>query len=101
MKPNPGDILLVTRAASVQFAKPIRFRVIRALDWTTYDGWAWLDGYELDARGEAVARRTIFVQPAGLRRPPHVRASRARAPPAHTGTQPRRPTCGNGVDTRR
>jgi hypothetical protein len=38
------------------------FRVIRVHDWPTYDGWAWLDGYELDATGDAVARRSIFVQ---------------------------------------
>ncbi|MEV1332011.1 hypothetical protein AB0J20_20825 [Micromonospora costi] len=67
--PKSGDLVHVTRAASVQFIKPIMFRVIRVLDdWTrtTYDGWCWLDGYELDARGDAVARRSIFVQPAKL-----------------------------------
>ncbi|MFI9638636.1 hypothetical protein ACIG87_01015 [Micromonospora sp. NPDC051925] len=64
--PRSGDLLQVTRAASVQFVKPIMFRVIRVLDWPTYDGWLWLDGYQLDARGDAVARRSIFVQPAGL-----------------------------------
>lgn len=62
-----GDLAEITRAASVQFTKPIMFRVIRVLDWVTYDGWVWLDGYQLDAKGEAVARRSIFVQPAGLR----------------------------------
>ncbi|MEU8372451.1 MULTISPECIES: hypothetical protein [unclassified Micromonospora] len=64
--PRSGDLLQVTRAASVQFIKPIMFRVIRVLDWPTYDGWIWLDGYQLDARSDAVARRSIFVQPAGL-----------------------------------
>ncbi|MGX4652431.1 hypothetical protein ACWCHM_01910 [Micromonospora sp. SCSIO 07396] len=64
--PAAGDLIQVTRAASVQFIKPIHFRVIRVLDWPTYDGWVWLDGYQLDARGDAVARRSIFVQPAGL-----------------------------------
>ncbi|MFI6162642.1 hypothetical protein ACIA59_22175 [Micromonospora haikouensis] len=68
-KPTCGDLLHVTRAASVQFVRPIFFRVIRVHeDWHTYHGWLWLDGYEVDARGEAVARRSIFVQPAGLRR---------------------------------
>ncbi|MEU6020880.1 hypothetical protein ACGFIK_22085 [Micromonospora sp. NPDC048871] len=61
-----GDLLQVTRSASVQFHKPILFRVIRVLDWVTYDGWIWLDGYQLNAKGDAVARRSIFVQPAGL-----------------------------------
>ncbi|KXK62909.1 hypothetical protein AWW66_05835 [Micromonospora rosaria] len=63
-----GDVH-VTRAASVQFGRrPIMFRLIRVkADWITYDGWVWLDGYELDERGNATARRSIFVQWAGLR----------------------------------
>ncbi|MEU7956019.1 hypothetical protein [Micromonospora humida] len=64
--PSAGDLLEVSRAASVQFLRPIRFRVIRVLNWPTYDGWVWLDGYRLDAKGDAVTRRSIFVQPAGL-----------------------------------
>lgn len=44
------------------------FRVIRVHDWSTYDGWAWLDGYELNASGDAVDRRSIFVQVSGLQR---------------------------------
>ncbi|WP_281942605.1 hypothetical protein [Micromonospora sp. AKA38] len=83
MTPRAGELLEISRAASVQFVRPIMFRVIRRLDWTTYDGWAWLEGYELDAAGDAVARRTVFVQPAGLRRlsPAH--------PPAHPPTRRR------------
>ena len=65
--PRPGDLLRVGREASVQFHRPILFRVIRVLDWTTFDGWIWLEGYELNAAGDAVNRRAIFVQPAGLR----------------------------------
>ncbi|MBY8870717.1 hypothetical protein K7640_02530 [Micromonospora sp. PLK6-60] len=61
-----GDLVRVTRAASVQFVNPIMFRMIRVLDWPTYDRWVWLDGYQLNDKGEAVARRSIFVQPAGL-----------------------------------
>jgi len=66
--PRPGDVLRVTRAASVQFSgdRALRFRVIRVHDWTTYRSWVWLDGYVLDRHGEAVDRRTIYVQPAGL-----------------------------------
>lgn len=67
MLPRSGDVLHVTRAASVQFLKPILFRVIRVHDWPTYDGWLWLDGYELSATREAINRRSIFVQLAGLR----------------------------------
>jgi len=50
----------------VQFTEPIMFRVIRVHDWPTYDGWAWLDGYQLDTVGDAVERRSIFVQIDGL-----------------------------------
>jgi hypothetical protein len=67
MRPRSGDVLHLTREASVQFAAPILFRVIRVHDWDTYAGWVWLDGYQLDKRGDAVARRDVFVQVAGLR----------------------------------
>lgn len=64
--PRSGAVVLLTRAASPQFARPTPFRVIRPLDWTTYDSWAWVDGYELNAKGEAVERRTVFIRPDGL-----------------------------------
>ncbi|MDT4989031.1 MAG: hypothetical protein QOI74_3125 [Micromonosporaceae bacterium] len=66
MQPRAGDVLRVTRAASVQFLEPILFRVIRIHDWQTYDGWIWLDGYQLNTVGDAVERRSIFVQLGGL-----------------------------------
>jgi len=59
-------VLRVTKAASVQFLEPMLFRVIRVHDWPTYDGWAWLDGYQLNGAGDAVERRSIFVQLQGL-----------------------------------
>ncbi len=68
MLPRSGDVLRVTRAASVQFTSPMLFRVIRVHDWPTYDGWVWLDGYELNNSGEAIERRSIFVQVDGLQR---------------------------------
>ena len=68
MVPRSGEVIRVTRAASVQFASPMLFRVIRVHDWSTYDGWAWLDGYELNNSGDAVDRRSIFVQVSGLQR---------------------------------
>jgi hypothetical protein len=68
MLPRSGEVLRVGRAASVQFAVPILFRVIRVHDWTTYDGWIWLHGYEINPAGDAVAQRSIFVQVDGLRR---------------------------------
>ncbi|MEU4532135.1 hypothetical protein AB0F49_28295 [Micromonospora ureilytica] len=61
-----GDVLHLTRAASVQFMRPIFVRVIRVLEWPTYGGWLWLDGYELGASGDAVARRSLFVMSGGL-----------------------------------
>lgn len=64
---KPGDLLLITRAAGVQFIRPIRCRLIRIDARPTYDGWVWLDVYQLDARDRAVARRSIFVQRAGVR----------------------------------
>jgi len=84
--PRTGDVLHVTRAASVQFLRPITFRVIRVLDWPTYDGWLWLDGYELNASGDAVSRRSIFVQQDGLYQ---IQAAPQRQP--HTVRTPRRP----------
>lgn len=78
--PRSGDVLHVTREASVQFATPILFRVIRVHDWPTYTGWVWLDGYQLNAAGDAVQRRSIFVQANGLRtvtEPPWSNPSRA------------------------
>nr|WP_205807852.1 hypothetical protein [Micromonospora sp. HNM0581] len=76
----------VTRAASVQFHRPILFRVIRVLDRPTYDGWLWLEGYELNAAGDAVNRRSIFVQRAGLQQ---VQAAPQQRP--HTVRSARRP----------
>ncbi|MFI5497162.1 hypothetical protein [Actinoplanes sp. NPDC051859] len=64
--PSPGDIVRLTRAASVQFTKPLLFRIIRVRDRTTHEGWVWLDGYELNAAGRAVERREVFVQISGL-----------------------------------
>ncbi|GAB3956532.1 hypothetical protein GCM10027614_69060 [Micromonospora vulcania] len=61
MNLRSGDLLHVTSTASVQFSRPIFFRVIRVLDWVTYDGWIWLEGYEMGPKGNAVNRRSIFV----------------------------------------
>jgi hypothetical protein len=91
--PRSGDVIHVTRAASVQFASPMLFRVIRVHDWPTYEGWIWLDGYELNASGDAVERRSIFVQVGGLRpvgRAPDPRAHNARQPGLGTGQVPNR-----------
>ncbi len=111
MLPQPGHIYRVTAKASVQFRVPILFRVIRIHEWKPYcDGWVWLDGYELNTAGDAVVRRSIYVQPAGLidrtpstpaghfpppQSPPPGRpvaatrpANRARSPRAYTDFEP-------------
>lgn len=83
MLPRSGDVLQVTREASVQFVEPMLFRVIRVHDWPTYDGWVWLDGYQLNTAGDAVDRRSIFVQVDGLRQvgtAPDPRMRNARRP---------------------
>jgi hypothetical protein len=63
-----GDVVHVGHLASVQFTgrNGFVFRVIAVDSRPTYDGWLWLDGYQLDRRGHAVARRRIFVREAGL-----------------------------------
>lgn len=89
MLPSCGDVVRVGPKASVQFAEPILFRVIRVLPRETYDGWIWLDGYEINSSGDAVDRREIFVQAGGLRalgRAPDPRARNGRHPAeAHPG----------------
>jgi hypothetical protein len=86
--PRSGDVIHVTKAASVQFTAPMLFRVIRVHDWPTYDGWIWLDGYELNSAGDAVERRSIFVQVNGLRqvgKAPDPRTRNNRRPGQNTG----------------
>jgi hypothetical protein len=71
MLPQPGDVLEVDGAASVQFGDHPRllFRVIAVSPRATYEGWVWLTGYVVDRSGSALERREIFVRAAGLRRP--------------------------------
>jgi hypothetical protein len=72
----------------VQFSTPMLFRVIRVHDWSTYNGWAWLDGYELNSAGDAVERRSIFVQLDGLQpAQPTAPPNRYRAATASVGSQ--------------
>jgi hypothetical protein len=63
---RPGDMVRLGKAASVQFSEPILFRLIRVLPYYTYTGWVWLDGYEMNSAGDAVERREVFVQWAGI-----------------------------------
>lgn len=62
---TPGPLVVwIDRRASVQFAatEPFRLRIVRTEPASTCDGWLWLDGYQLDTHGEAVARRKILVR---------------------------------------
>ncbi|MEU8082074.1 hypothetical protein AB0B57_00345 [Micromonospora sp. NPDC049101] len=71
-RPTPGDLLVIDGRASVQFAgdRALTFRVGSVSDQPTYQGWIWLTGYVINRRGDATARREIFVQLAGLRPAP-------------------------------
>lgn len=82
-----GDVLRIDLSVSVQFLIPITVRVIRLLDWPTYDGWAWIDVYQLDSRGEAVTRRSLFIRPNFVEYVP-------RPPARPTGTAKRKPAVG-------
>jgi hypothetical protein len=66
--PQPGDVVHVGPAASVQFSgsRSLTFRVIRVDPRSTYDGWLWLEGYVLGPTGVALQRRRIFVRQEGL-----------------------------------
>jgi hypothetical protein len=70
VNPIPGEIFRVDGRASVQFDgdRALIFRVTTVSHLPTYDGWIWLTGYVLDDQGQAIDRREIFVQRAGLRR---------------------------------
>lgn len=67
-RPSPGDLLVIDDRASVQFAgdRALTFRVVSVSDQPTYEGWIWLTGYVLNRRGNATARREVYVQLAGL-----------------------------------
>ncbi|MDG4762370.1 hypothetical protein [Micromonospora sp. WMMD710] len=59
----------VGEACSVQFAdsRALRVRVISVDDRPTYPGWIWLTGYVLGPTGDALEKRELYVQHAGLR----------------------------------
>lgn len=67
-QPKAGDLVHLTKKASVQFAglAAVLFRIIRVDPRETYVGWVWLTGYSVDTNGNAIERREVFVQIAGL-----------------------------------
>ncbi|MCW3840994.1 hypothetical protein ONA70_12880 [Micromonospora yasonensis] len=107
MQPQPGDLLRIDGRASVQFAgdRALTLRVVSVGPELTYTGWVWLTGYVIDRRGQAVERRKIFVQIAGLRRAATVPSpSRSRATRPHASRRDqgdgRAARDGSGVRTR-
>jgi len=84
-----GDQLILSRAPSVQFVRPVPFRLIRVMPLTTYAGWCWIDGYELDPADGAVERRRLFVQYRGVIK--RERPSNAWAEIPRSGAADRRP----------
>ncbi|OWV03870.1 hypothetical protein B5D80_21395 [Micromonospora wenchangensis] len=83
-----GDLLHLTREASPQFVRPITVRVIRELtDRHTYDGWAWIEAYELGPDGLARRRRELYVRRAGVRRLPCPPPAAARPPAPRAATR--------------
>ncbi|QDY09942.1 hypothetical protein FJK98_24615 [Micromonospora sp. HM134] len=65
---KPGDVLHLTRAAGPQFVRPVFVRLIKIrTEPCAYHGWTWLDGYRLDEKGNAVARRELYVLKEGVR----------------------------------
>ncbi|MFG3641684.1 hypothetical protein ACGF3C_15590 [Micromonospora sp. NPDC047762] len=63
-----GNPRHLTTAASLQFLRLIFVRVIRELpERHTYHGWVWIEGYQLNAAGDAVAHRELSVRRAGVR----------------------------------
>jgi hypothetical protein len=94
-------VVYVGPRASVQFSaqSAITMRVIHVNERPTYHGWCWLDGYQLDANGDAVERREIFVQTAGLVRvgPSPRRITRNGWPVASPTAGPRRTGAAEGA----
>ncbi|MGN9811526.1 hypothetical protein ACTMSW_19490 [Micromonospora sp. BQ11] len=91
-RPSPGDLLTIDGRASVQFAggRALTFRVVSVSDQPTYHGWIWLTGYVLNRRGQATAKREVYVQLAGLHpatSTPAPRRSRATRPYASRNDQ--------------
>jgi hypothetical protein len=67
--PQVGDLVALSRSASVQFAgeRAILLSVIDVSLKTYTEGWCYLTGYEVNADGDANAKREVFVKISGLR----------------------------------
>lgn len=61
MTAQTGDVVLLDSRAAEEFAShPIVYSVTDVRPGN--DGWAWLDGFELDSTGKARNRRQVYVQ---------------------------------------
>ncbi|MGC4773357.1 hypothetical protein ACLQ25_30855 [Micromonospora sp. DT44] len=63
-----GDIVLVGAACSPQFTgdRALMLRVVSVGEADPYHDWIWITGYVLDMRGNAIAKREVYVMKAGL-----------------------------------
>ncbi|SCF12865.1 hypothetical protein GA0070618_3405 [Micromonospora echinospora] len=81
--PKPGDLVALDGRASPQFGgnRALLLRIASVANALTTDDWVWLTGYVIDALGDAVAKREVFVHRAGIRPapPPLTRAARKTA----------------------
>jgi hypothetical protein len=66
--PLPGDIVMITKQASAQFtAVPsFWFAVHRVEPPLAFPDMCWIHGTVLDAIGEALEKRSLYVRPRGL-----------------------------------
>ncbi|MGV9210258.1 hypothetical protein ACTFTM_00165 [Micromonospora sp. RB23] len=80
---KPGDVVQVAAACSPQFTgnRALMLRIVSVGETDPYHDWIWITGYVLDARGNATAKREVYVMKAGL-------VVQGRTAPA--GVQPRR-----------
>lgn len=67
MSLRAGTTVYLGKAAGVPWThRPIWLRLIRVEDIPADDGYVWLTGYALDARGRVVERRTALALLAGV-----------------------------------
>jgi hypothetical protein len=66
--PLPGDVVLITKQASVQFAvvPAFWFVVYRVEPPLAFPDMCWIHGAVLDTIGEATERRSLYVRQRGL-----------------------------------
>ncbi|MGC4810797.1 hypothetical protein ACLQ29_09745 [Micromonospora sp. DT228] len=73
-----GDVVFVGPDCSVQFTgdRALLMRLMSIGEDDPYNGWVWIAGYMLDARGMATAKRELYVIKSGLRSAPGARGDR-------------------------